>query len=144
LETIEENPSIHPSFARGEVDVITETLERRDTGRHGGAGLFTALRMFKTVVDHRPQPLSDLAGCFHKYPQVLINVPVSRRPPLEEIPEVQAQVAKARAALGEAGRIVLRYSGTENVARVMIEGDEQKVIEREAQAIADVISQQVG
>jgi phosphoglucosamine mutase len=100
--------------------------------------------MLKTIVDHRPQLLSDLAGCYHKYPQVLINVPVSSKPPLEEIPEVQAQVAKARAVLGEAGRIVLRYSGTENVARVMIEGDEQKVIEREARAIADVISQQVG
>jgi len=109
-----------------------------------GDGLFTALRVLKTMVDHRPQLLSDLAGCFHKYPQVLINVPVSRKPPLEEIPEVQAQVAKAQAALGKAGRIVLRYSGTENVARVMIEGDDQEVIEREAQDIADVISQQVG
>jgi phosphoglucosamine mutase len=109
-----------------------------------GDGLFTALRVLKTMVDHRPQPLSKLASCFHKYPQVLINVPVSRKPPLEEIPEIQAQVAKAEAVLGEAGRIVLRYSGTENLARVMIEGDDQEVIEREAQAIADVVSQQVG
>jgi phosphoglucosamine mutase len=109
-----------------------------------GDGLFTALRVLKTMVEHRPQPLSELASCFHKYPQVLINVPVSRKPPLEEIPEVQAQVAKAEAVLGEAGRIVLRYSGTENLARVMIEGDDQGVIEREAEAIADVISQQVG
>ena len=109
-----------------------------------GDGLFTALRVLKTIADHRPQLFSDLAGCFHKYPQVLINVPASRKPPLEEIPEVRAQVAKARAALGEAGRIVLRYSGTENLARVMIEGDDQGVIEREAQGIADVISQQVG
>jgi len=109
-----------------------------------GDGLFTALRVLKTMVEHRPQPLSELASCFHKYPQVLINVPVSHKPPLEEISEVQAQVAKAEAVLGEAGRIVLRYSGTENLARVMIEGDDQEVIEREAQAIADVISQQVG
>jgi phosphoglucosamine mutase len=109
-----------------------------------GDGLFTALRVLKTMVEHRPQPLSDLAGCFHKYPQVLINVPVSHKPPLAEISEVQAQVAKAEAVLGEAGRIVLRYSGTENLARVMIEGDDQEAIEREAQAIADVISQQVG
>ena len=109
-----------------------------------GDGLFTALRVLKTIADHRPQLFSDLAGCFHKYPQVLINVPVSRKPPLEEIPEVQAQVAKAQAALGKAGRIVLRYSGTQDLARVMIEGNDQEVIEREAQAIADVISQQVG
>jgi phosphoglucosamine mutase len=106
-----------------------------------GDGLFTALRVLKAMVDHRPEPLSDLAGCFHKYPQVLINVPVSRKPPPEEIPEVQAQVAKAQAVLGKAGRIVLRYSGTENVARVMIEGDDQEVIEREAQAIAGVIAE---
>jgi len=109
-----------------------------------GDGLFTALRVLKTMVAHRSQPLSELASCFHKYPQVLINVRVSRKPPLEEIPEVRAQVAQAWAVLGEAGRIVLRYSGTENLARVMIEGDDQEVIEREAQAIADVISQQVG
>jgi phosphoglucosamine mutase len=109
-----------------------------------GDGLFTTLRVLKAMVDHRPQPLSDLAGCFHKYPQVLINVPVSRKPPLEEIPEVQAQVAKAQAALGKAGRIVLRYSGTENVARVMIEGDDQEVIEREAQDIAGVIAEVIG
>jgi len=106
-----------------------------------GDGLFTALRVLKAMVDHRSRPLSDLACCFHKYPQVLINVPVSRRPPLEEIPEVQGRVAKARTALGEAGRIVLRYSGTQDLARVMIEGDDQEVIEREAQAIADVIQQ---
>jgi len=109
-----------------------------------GDGLFTALRVLRTMAAHRSRPLSDLAGCFNKYPQVLINVPVCRKPPLEEIPEVQAQVAKARAALGEAGRIVLRYSGTENLARVMIEGDDQEVIEREAQAIADVIRQVIG
>jgi phosphoglucosamine mutase len=109
-----------------------------------GDGLFTALRVLKTLVDHRPQLLSDLAGCFHKYPQVLINVPVSRKPPLEEIPEVQAKVAKAQAALGKAGRIVLRYSGTENVARVMIEGEDQEVIEREAQDIAGVIAEVIG
>jgi phosphoglucosamine mutase len=109
-----------------------------------GDGLFTTLKVLKAMVDHRPQPLSDLAGCFHKYPQVLINVPVSRKPPLEEIPEVQAQVAKAQAALGKAGRIVLRYSGTENVARVMIEGDDQEVIEREAQDIAGVIAEVIG
>lgn len=109
-----------------------------------GDGLFTALRVLKTMVDHHLQPLSDLAGCFHKYPQVLINVPVSHKPPLEQIPEVQAQVAKAEAVLGEAGRIVLRYSGTENLARVMIEGDDQKVIEREAQGIADLIQQVAG
>jgi len=100
--------------------------------------------VLKTLVDHRPQLLSDLASCFHKYPQVLINVPVSRKPPLEEIPEAQAQVAKAQAALGKAGRIVLRYSGTENVARVMIEGDDQEVIEREAQGIAGVIAEVIG
>jgi phosphoglucosamine mutase len=109
-----------------------------------GDGLFTALRVLRTMMDHRPQLLSDLAGCFHKYPQVLINVPVSRKPPLKEIPEVQAQVAKAQAALGKAGRIVLRYSGTENVARVMIEGDDQEVIEREAQDIAGVIAEVIG
>jgi phosphoglucosamine mutase len=109
-----------------------------------GDGLFTVLRVLRTMVDHRPQLLSDLAGCFHKYPQVLINVPVSHKPPLEETPEVQAQVAKTQAALSEAGRIVLRYSGTENVARVMIEGDDQEVIEREAQDIAGVIAGVIG
>ncbi len=62
----------------------------------------------------------------------------------EEIPKVQAQVAKAWVALGEANRIVLRYSATQDPARVMIKGDDQEVIERETQAIADVIQQVTG
>lgn len=112
-------------------------------GHTTGDGMYTALKVAETMVT-QGEPLSALARCMRKYPQVLLNVPVSRKPPLEEIPEVQAQVAQAKAVLGEAGRIVLRYSGTENLARVMLEGDDQEVIEREAQAIAAVIARVIG
>ncbi len=111
-------------------------------GHTTGDGMYTALKVIETMI-RRSLPLSELATCMRQYPQVLINVPVPSKPPLEDIPEVQKQVQKTQAMLGDQGRIVLRYSGTENLARVMIEGPDQETIEREAQAIAQVIKQEV-
>ena len=75
------------------------------------------------------------------FPQVLISVEVAHKPPLEELPAVQKSVAEAKAALGHQGRILLRYSGTESVARVMIEGPEQGLIDTLAEGIAGAIRQ---
>ncbi len=109
-------------------------------GHTTGDGIYTALKVAEVMVS-RSTTLSHLASCMQKYPQVLVNVKVPCKPPLEDIPEIQRQVERAKAALGDEGRIVLRYSGTENLARVMIEGGDQELIEREAQALADVIRQ---
>ena len=113
-----------------------------DGGHTTGDGLYTAVRMAK-VMARRNSSLATLAACMTRYPQILINVRVPRKPPLEEFPQIQAQVEHAQSVLGDSARILLRYSGTENLARVMIEGLDEKEIRREAEAIAQVIRETI-
>ena len=113
-----------------------------DGGHTTGDGLYTAVRMAK-VMARRNSSLATLAACMTRYPQILINVRVPRKPPLEEFPQIQAQVEHAQSVLGDSARILLRYSGTENLARVMIEGLDEKEITREAEAIARVIQKTI-
>ncbi len=112
-------------------------------GHTTGDGLYTALKLCQMLVRYRA-PLSELASCMCNFPQVLINVPVRSKPPWEELPTVREQMAKAEALLGDQGRIVLRYSGTEPVARVMMEGPEQGLIEELAEGIAGAIRRKLG
>jgi phosphoglucosamine mutase len=109
-----------------------------DGGHTTGDGVYTAIRV-ADVIARSGKSLATLAECMTRYPQVLINVRVPRKPPLENFPAIQDRVAQAQATIGDGARILLRYSGTENLARVMIEGRDAAVIEREANAIADVI-----
>lgn len=109
-----------------------------DGGHTTGDGLYTAIRVAE-VMARRRTSLGTLAACLTKYPQVLINVRVPRKPPFDQLPPVQEQLERSRAALGDGGRILLRYSGTENLARVMIEGTDADDILREANALAEVI-----
>ncbi len=113
-----------------------------DGGHTTGDGLYTTIRMAE-VLERRKASLGTLAACLTKYPQVLINVRVPSKPPLEELPAVNAQLERSQAVLGDGARILLRYSGTENLARVMIEGPEQAAIAREAEAIAAAIRQSI-
>lgn len=113
-----------------------------DGGHTTGDGLYTAIRVAQVLAQRR-EPLSELAACMIKYPQVLVNVRVPRKPPLEQLPQIQKQVVRAQSALGDGARILLRYSGTENLARVMIEGSDAAMIAREANAIAQVIQQTI-
>ena len=113
-----------------------------DGGHTTGDGMYTAIRVAQ-VLAQRGAPLSELAACMTKYPQVLINVRVPRKPPLEQLPQIQTQIARSQSALGERARILLRYSGTENLARVMIEGNDPALIEREANASAQVIRETI-
>jgi phosphoglucosamine mutase len=104
--------------------------------------LYTAIRVAEVLARHG-EPLSSLAACMKKCPQVLVNVRVPRKPPLEGFPQIQTRIEQSRAALGSSSRIVLRYSGTENLARVMIEGNDAAMIEREANGIAAVIQETI-
>ena len=74
-----------------------------------------------------------------KYPQVLINCKVGRKVPLEDLPALQETVSKAREKLGQEGRLVLRYSGTEPLVRVMLEGPDEELIEGLARRIGECI-----
>ncbi len=92
--------------------------------------------------DGREQkPLSELARTMTRYPQVLLNFAVARKRPFEEMPAVQKLIAKVESALGGDGRVVVRYSGTESKARVMIEGTDESGIKAYAAEIAESLKQ---
>jgi phosphoglucosamine mutase len=90
------------------------------------------------------RPLSRMLAGFRRYPQVLLNVRVARKPDLATLPRVAAAARVVAERLGEDGRLVLRYSGTEPLARVMIEGPDQPTIETLAGELAGVISAEIG
>ncbi|HEV2763970.1 MAG TPA: hypothetical protein VGV38_13390, partial [Pyrinomonadaceae bacterium] len=77
-------------------------------------------------------------------PQVLLNVPVREKRPFEEVPEIRRRAAEVEARLGARGRLLLRYSGTESLARVMIEGERQEEIDALAGDLADTIRGALG
>jgi phosphoglucosamine mutase len=108
-----------------------------------GDGLFTALRVLR-ILSGSGRPLSELAGAYRAFPQVLLNVAVARKPEWSSVPEVLASVQAAEAALGEEGRVLLRYSGTEPLARVMVEGPDASRIAALAEGIAQRIRATIG
>lgn len=103
-----------------------------------GDGLLAALQLLRIMRD-KERPLSELAHLLQPFPQVLVNVEVTRKPPFEEVPELGKAVARVEAALGGKGRVLLRYSGTEPKARVMVEGQDQSKVEEYANDVAEVV-----
>jgi phosphoglucosamine mutase len=92
-----------------------------------GDGIVAALRVLAIMVREQ-RPLSELARVMTRTPQVLVNTVVEKKIPLEQLPDVQQAIAKVERELGEDGRVLVRYSGTESKVRVMIEGlDEGKI-----------------
>jgi phosphoglucosamine mutase len=108
-----------------------------------GDGMMTTLYLLRAMRETRAK-LSDLTEGFERYPQVLVNVRVREKPPFEEIEEVSRAAAEVNDRLNGAGRLLLRYSGTEPLARVMIEGQRQDEIERYANTLAAVIKETIG
>jgi len=100
-----------------------------------GDGIIAALQVLAILLEEN-KPLSELTHIMQPYPQVLVSVKVARRVPLSELSTVQALIATIENELGQDGRVLVRYSGTEPKARVMIEGPEVSQIERYAQEIA--------
>jgi phosphoglucosamine mutase len=103
-----------------------------------GDGVLAALRVLAIMVEEGAA-LADLAGTMIRYPQVLLNFEVAEKRPIEELPTVCAAIASAEKALGADGRVLVRYSGTEKKARVMIEGQDERAIRGHAETIADVL-----
>ncbi len=100
-----------------------------------GDGLLTALLILKIVAEEN-KPLSRLGNCMYKFPQVLLNIEVSQKKPIAELPKLNRIIAKIEEKLGSAGRVYVRYSGTENKLRIMIEGQNQVTIKDMAEQIA--------
>jgi phosphoglucosamine mutase len=103
-----------------------------------GDGMFTALSLLETLSE-TGKSLSEIAHGFESFPQILVNVKVGEKRPFDEVAEIIEAAKKIEAELGSNGRLLLRYSGTENLARVMIEGQNQTEIERQANWLADII-----
>lgn len=108
-----------------------------------GDGLIAALQVLAIMIE-RDLPLSELAKVVKKYPQVTINVPVRDKPPLETLQNVQEEIKKVEAQFGESGRVLVRYSGTEALVRVMIEGPVLKQVEQAAQVVAEALKVAIG
>jgi len=108
-----------------------------------GDGIITALEVLRAMAESG-RSLSELIDGFTRYPQVTINVRVARKPPLENIPPIKAAIASLEDQLAGQGRLLVRYSGTENLARVMIEGQDEAVIRRQAEDLARVIKENLG
>ncbi len=108
-----------------------------------GDGLITALSVLRTMAASGRE-LADLAEDLTTYPQVLLNVRVRERADLQTIPEVAAIMKQVEQELGANGRLLVRYSGTEPLLRVMLEGQDLKQIDRWAHQIVDAVSKAIG
>lgn len=107
-----------------------------------GDGIVSALQMLRIMIESE-STLSDLAACVKKFPQTLLNVPVSKKPPLTQLKKVQKVIAEVEAELGDQGRVLVRYSGTENVCRVMVEGLKKHQVDLLAANIAQAIEKEI-
>jgi len=106
-------------------------------------GILSALMLLAARWPRKNARLSDLAGIITDFPQVLKNVRVGRRVVLSEVPKIASAIDEAERRLGEKGRVLVRYSGTENKVRVMIEGEDQALITGLATGIAETIEKEL-
>ena len=100
-----------------------------------GDGILTALRLLAVML-RKDKPLAELAACVQKYPQILINVMVKERKDLKTLPQARHAIHEAEKRLGDKGRLLVRYSGTEPKLRVMAEGEDEPLIQQVAQDLA--------
>jgi phosphoglucosamine mutase len=108
-----------------------------------GDGLLTALVLLE-IVQRTGKPLHELTAGLRVFPQVIVNVRVREKQPLESIPAVVESIRRAESDLSGAGRVVVRYSGTEALARVMIEADSEEKMREHADRIAQAIRGEIG
>ena len=103
-----------------------------------GDGMMTTLFLLESI---QGKTFSNAVQGFTRFPQILVNVKVKEKKPFEEVAEIAKHAKQIESELGASGRLLLRYSGTENLARVMIEGENQTEIEAQAHYLAEIIKQ---
>ncbi|MFW6114817.1 MAG: phosphoglucosamine mutase [Thermodesulfobacteriota bacterium] len=108
-----------------------------------GDGIITALQVL-AAMKKTGKSLSELAQTMKVYPQKLINVDVASKPDLSTIPEIAQAIKNAEEQLGNSGRVLVRYSGTQNMCRVMVEGPTSEETERYCKQISEIIRQKIG
>jgi phosphoglucosamine mutase len=107
-----------------------------------GDGIHTAL-VFGEILSGLSKRFSEL-HTFDPMPQLLVNEKVASKPPLDSLPRYQAVAKKAQTELGARGRILVRYSGTENLVRVMVEGEDEAQIKKVAEELRDALRSEIG
>ncbi len=115
----------------------------RDMDTTTGDGILTALRVLE-VIARTKESLAELVADMKVFPQEIKNIAVREKLPLEQIPEVRDAIRAAERELDGNGRVVVRYSGTEKLARVMIEAETEELMRRHTDAIANAIQQAIG
>ena len=108
-----------------------------------GDGMITTLRLVRAM-EEEGKTLEELTDGFEHYPQLLINIRVREKRPFSEIDSIQRLILETESKLGDRGRLLLRYSGTEPLARVMVEGKDQREIEKYANDLAAEIGNTLG
>ncbi len=108
-----------------------------------GDGIITAMQLVAAMIKEG-KPLSELAALMDVYPQKLINVDVKSKPDISTVPDLVEAIKQVEAELGDQGRVLVRYSGTQNMCRVMVEGPSNDVTEKYCQVIADAVKQTIG
>jgi phosphoglucosamine mutase len=108
-----------------------------------GDGIITALQVLAAMKKEQ-KPLSELAQVMRVFPQMLINVEVKTKPELSTIPEIGEAVSDVERQLGDKGRVLVRYSGTQPMCRVMVEGPTEEMTDAYCRGIADVVKRTIG
>ena len=166
VTTVMANLGLDESLAAAGIDIVktqvgdryvSEEMQRRGANLGGeqsghllfldhapaGDGILSALALL-SVVRESGETLAALASCMRKFPQVLVNVPVREKPPFEAVTGLAEKVREFEHEMNGGGRVLIRYSGTEPLARVMIEGADGARIKRMADELAGVIRAQIG
>lgn len=108
-----------------------------------GDGLLTSLLLLKILADGEA-PLSERAAGWTRLPQLIVNVPVREKPPLDQVAPVVEAIAAVKRGMEGRGRVIVRYSGTEPVCRIMVEGPDSNELKELARRISGVLEQQIG
>ncbi len=108
-----------------------------------GDGILTAMQLVAAMVK-TGKPLSELARLMDVFPQKLINVNVKSKPDIDTVPELKEAIAQVERELGDEGRVLIRYSGTQNMCRVMVEGPTDAVTEKYCTQLADLVKKTIG
>jgi len=104
-----------------------------------GDGLNSALQVL-SVMARTGQKLSELTRNYQRFPQALLGIRVTEKKPIESLPALQRAIADVEAELGDRGRVLIRYSGTESLARIMVEGENEESVQSIAQHLADELA----
>jgi phosphoglucosamine mutase len=164
--TVMSNLGLHEAMRRAGIEVLTTAVGDRHViealRKHGGSfggensghlifadhattgdGILSALQVLR-VMKEKNATLAQLAACMREFPQELVNLKVAAKPPLAEIPSLQALMKEADACFGDAGRQLIRYSGTENKIRILVEHRDADTVGEWVQKFTDAVKHDIG